>query len=99
MEGSWDGIAGCVVHVAVQVKKLLTAGYEAKGHTRYIFGGAEPPKLDNKGGWSPLAPPPPFRRHCSEPTWEAVKFLNFRGEDALRPPGKLLHFAWKLVQT
>ena len=59
MEGSWDGIAGCVVHVAVQVKKLLTAGYEAKGHTRYIFGGAEPPKLDNKGGWSPLAPPPP----------------------------------------
>ena len=23
---------------------------ETKGHTRYIFGGAEPPKLDNKGG-------------------------------------------------
>ena len=22
VEGSWDGIAGCVVHVAVQVKKL-----------------------------------------------------------------------------
>ena len=29
----------------------------------------------------------------SEPTWNAVKFLNFRGEAAPRPPYKLLHFA------
>ena len=34
----------------------------------------------------------------SELTWEAVKFLNFRGEDAPRPPYKLLHFARKFVQ-
>ena len=33
---------------------------------------------------------------ASEPTWEAV---NFRGEDAPRPPYKLLHFVRKFVQT
>ena len=36
----------------------------------------------------------------SEPIWEAVNFLNFRGmRGCPRSPYKLLHFAWKFIQT
>ena len=47
-------------------RKLFTAGYEAKGHTRYILGGAEPPKLDNKGGLEPPSPPRSAATDCSD---------------------------------
>ena len=38
---------------AIQAKKVLTAGYEAKGHTQYIFGELSPLNLTIRGARAP----------------------------------------------